>query len=1067
MDTSIKKRIYWSFLLLVSLFMANSIVSLITLNNNRKLAKYVSTITNPSLQSLKDFEDLLIASKMYTTNWVFLRANLDDKKALKQLHSIYYPRLKMKLDGLSRGWENKNMSDSLRMIFGDFERLLAIEKGIMSSLQKFKDYDDPVTRFEAERLVEDELLPRTSSLMSALSRITSYELNIRKEKDYKLNKSFSKLRMLVSVLAVITIFMGVFLSSYMTRKIINPINKIKHIINDLGKGITRTVNHKIENDEIGEMVRSVNNLSEKLRYTAAFAIEVGNRNFSADFAPLSPEDTLGIALIAMRDNIRSTDQKLNEAQRIAHIGNWERDLKTDKVNLSDEMFRILGLDPLTFDHNLKTILQLVHPEDVQRFKSIQQKYIDTRTPVDFEWRIVKNGEVLKILAVQSKVIVDNEGRVIKTFGIAQDITERKKSEEKLAEERELFRLVIENIPDQIYLKDTNSRFILCNMPVAINAGRTSQEDMAGKTDFDFLPEETAKQRFAEEQVIFQSGIPLINHEEYMQDKNTGKLIWSLVTKIPLKNNTGNVIGLIGINHDITGRKIAQERLELVNRELNILFNSIDEIFFSVDMSSLKVIQISATCEKVYGYKQSEFMANYRLWFDIIHPDDKHIVENEDEILRRGEQINNEYRIVRKDRDIRWVETKIIPTLDKEGNLVRVDGVTRDITQRKKAEVELNKSEERYRQIVETAQEGIWMIDEYNEITFVNKKMCEIIEYSSEEIMGKQIHLFVGEEGNNNIATQVEKRKQGISETYDVKFITKSGKPVWTSVSANPVFDDAGTYKGSLAMITDITKRKRDEELLQSSQLNLALNNQQLERKNKELEQFAYVASHDLQEPLRTTISFVEIFKQQYLGKLDAKADKYLNYIVEASNRMKVLIKDLLDFSRIGHNKDLELVDCSLLLENVIADIDKAIEDSRAEIRAERLPVLNGYATELKQLFQNLIINSIKFRKKDVPLKIHIAARRKTDYWQFAFTDNGIGIDEEHSERIFIIFQRLHTRTEYQGSGIGLAHCKKIVELHHGKIWVESTPNEGSTFYFTIHSKEKLNGPKIKLHKASY
>jgi PAS domain S-box-containing protein len=339
------------------------------------------------------------------------------------------------------------------------------------------------------------------------------------------------------------------------------------------------------------------------------------------------------------------------------------------------------------------------------------------------------------------------------------------------------------------------------------------------------------------------------------------------------------------------------------------------------------------------------------------------------------------------------------------------GFIRDITSRKKAETELHNSDERYRQIVETAQEGIWMIDENNNTTFINKKMCEIIEYSPDELIGKKIHAFMDQEANKNAAEQIERRKNGISETHDSIFITKSGKAICTSLSTNPVFDDAGIYKGALAMVTDITKRKLDEELLQKSQVSLALNNHQLERKNKELEQFAYVASHDLQEPLRTTISFVEIFKQQYSGKLDSKADKYLNYIVESSDRMGVLIKDLLDFSRIGINKDIERVDCNTILQNVIADLDKVIKDSGAEIKTEHLPVISGYTTELEHLFQNLITNPLKFRKKNVPVKINITAQKKNDYWQFAFTDNGIGIDQKYNERIFIIFQRLHNRSE--------------------------------------------------------
>jgi len=231
-------------------------------------------------------------------------------------------------------------------------------------------------------------------------------------------------------------------------------------------------------------------------------------------------------------------------------------------------------------------------------------------------------------------------------------------------------------------------------------------------------------------------------------------------------------------------------------------------------------------------------------------------------------------------------------------------------------------------------------------------------------------------------------------------------------------------------------------------------NKELERKNKELEQFAYVASHDMQEPLRTTSSFVELLQQQYAGKLDEKADKYLSFIAQSSDRMKVLIKDLLDYSRIGRKKELTLVDCNSVVQEVLADLDTAIKEAKTEIEVGRLPVINGYPTEIKQLFQNLLINAIKFRKSDTPPQIKITASKKNGFWEFICKDNGIGIDEEHKERIFIIFQRLHTRTEYEGSGIGLAHCKKIVELHGGKIWVESAPWIGSTFHFTLPNGTK-------------
>ena len=228
----------------------------------------------------------------------------------------------------------------------------------------------------------------------------------------------------------------------------------------------------------------------------------------------------------------------------------------------------------------------------------------------------------------------------------------------------------------------------------------------------------------------------------------------------------------------------------------------------------------------------------------------------------------------------------------------------------------------------------------------------------------------------------------------------------------------------------------------------------LERKNKELEQFAYVASHDLQEPLRTTSSFVGLLQKQYHGKLDEKADKYLTYILESSGRMRVLIKNLLDYSQIGNKKELEQVDCNKMLHNVLADLGIAINEAGADIKSDSLPVINGYATELKQLFQNLITNAIKFKKEGASPEINISVHKNGSYWQFAFKDNGIGIEEKYNEKIFVIFQRLHSRTEYEGSGIGLSHCKKIVELHKGRIWVESTPGSGSTFSFTIKENNK-------------
>lgn len=233
------------------------------------------------------------------------------------------------------------------------------------------------------------------------------------------------------------------------------------------------------------------------------------------------------------------------------------------------------------------------------------------------------------------------------------------------------------------------------------------------------------------------------------------------------------------------------------------------------------------------------------------------------------------------------------------------------------------------------------------------------------------------------------------------------------------------------------------------ELELENHNMQLQSANKELEQFAYLSSHDLQEPLRTLSCFAELIHNEYAGKLTGKIEDYLEFILESSDRMKLLITNLLEYSRIGKERELALVDCNEIVKDVLLDMDDSIKKNNATIFVENLPVINGYKIELRQLFQNLISNSIKFRKKDVSPEISISADKCDNMWCFAVKDNGIGFDEKDKEKIFLIFKRLHNREDYEGTGIGLPFCKKIVELHNGSIWVESKINDGSTFYFTI------------------
>ncbi|MEZ2249889.1 PAS domain S-box protein [Microcoleus sp.] len=529
------------------------------------------------------------------------------------------------------------------------------------------------------------------------------------------------------------------------------------------------------------------------------------------------------------------------------------------------------------------------------------------------------------------------------------------------------------------------------------------------------------------------GIPDENEWTYI--RKDGSRFPVLLSVTALSDSEGNINGFLGIGQDITTRKQAEKEV----RELNTAMQNAVEGIGRLDIEG-RYLSVNRAYAHKFGYEPEEMIG--MAWKQIVHPDDvEMLMLAEREMLISG-KVEVEARGVRKDGLFFYNQITMVKADDEQGIFNGYHCFMKDITERKLTERALQESEFRYRQIVELAEEGIWVIDSNARTTYVNHAMARMLGYTESEMLGRRIFDFMDEQEQQLTSQYVERRKQGISEKHESKLKSKNGKDVWTYISTSPVMDEFGCMLSSCALVYNVTDRKQvEQQMLQLTE--------DLKRSNEELEQFAYVASHDLQEPLRAVTSYTQLLAQRYQGNLDAKADKYINHIVDGASRMQQLINDLLAYSRLGTRaQEFEIADCNAAVEQSLCNLQIAIAEKQAIITKDVMPTVMADEFQLVQLFQNLIGNAIKFCREEVPI-IHITAIIQDDEWLFSVRDNGIGIDPEYADHIFIIFGRLHSRREYLGTGIGLAMCKRIVERHRGRIWVESWPEEGATFYFTI------------------
>jgi PAS domain S-box-containing protein len=350
--------------------------------------------------------------------------------------------------------------------------------------------------------------------------------------------------------------------------------------------------------------------------------------------------------------------------------------------------------------------------------------------------------------------------------------------------------------------------------------------------------------------------------------------------------------------------------------------------------------------------------------------------------------------------------------------------------------------QRYQELFDLAPDGYLVTDAIGTIQEANRAAATLLHVPQNFLVGKPLSLYIADAERTSFRLQLSRllaAQEG--EEWEVRMQPREGTPFAAALTVAAVCDPNGKVVSLRWLLRDISVRKRAEETLARHMV-------ELQRSNEDLQQFVYAASHDLQEPLRQVASFVQLLARRYQGQLDAQADEFIGYAVEGATRLQRLIHDLLVYSQIGWGQEFAATDCEAVLTRTLRALQIAIEESGAVVTHDPLPTVWGDAVQLGHVLQNLIGNALKFRG-EAPPRIHLSARPEEGQWMFSVRDNGIGLEPQYAERIFLLFQRLHTRAQYQGTGIGLAVCKKVIERHGGRIWVESEPGQGTTFFFTI------------------
>lgn len=664
-----------------------------------------------------------------------------------------------------------------------------------------------------------------------------------------------------------------------------------------------------------------------------------------------------------------------------------------------------------------------------------------------EWKHrTRDGRLLDVeITFQT---IDFKGRKA-ALTVAQDITKRKSAEEALRQNEESFRLLFSDNPLPMWVYDLNTlRFLEVNDTAVAHYGYSRAE---------FLEMSITDIQPADDPEPFQNppnaARPVPEAPGSWRHRlRDGRVIDVQVASHWMRWNGADAALVVA--QDVTARKRAEERL----RQREADFAAAQRVArlgtWRVNIAADR-ISWSDGLYRIFDIDEPASGLAYEAFLTCVHPDDApHVVESNRKARESGLRYDLDYRIVTQTGEIKNIREIGHGVKDAAGKIVGLFGTAQDITDRKRAEEALREQQILLKSIINHIPYSIFWKDRSGVFQGCNEHFVR--EYgleSTEAVIGRTDFdtAVTPEEAEFYTACdrQVIRSGQPLLNVEETQ-TRSSGVQATILTSKVPLHNGSGKVTGVLGIYADITERKRAEEALRWRTL-------ELERSNADLEQFAYVASHDLQEPLRMVTNFTQLLALRYQGRLDRDADEFIGFAVEGATRMQALISGLLSFARVKSRAgELMPTDSEAVFSRCLESSQFAIRQADAQVTHDPLPAVLADDLQLEQVFQNLLGNALKFRGAR-PSRIHVSAERGESSWTFSIRDNGIGIDPAYFERIFVIFQRLHTRQDYPGAGIGLSICKRIVERHGGRIWVESAEGEGTTFRFTLPAARSLQG----------